>query len=167
MIAARVERVDERPGGVAQAPEPRPPIRRAFRLRLRLAPRARLTGLAACVLFLAWQCVAQQAAIVDLSYRVDRLRAEQHAVEQQILRLSVEKARLASLARVERVARQELGMVEPGQVRVVRLSPAGPEGTRAPVMARIPPEERPWWERVLARLLPAGRAAQALGEERP
>lgn len=163
MVAAPVERISANPARVEPAPGPSRRTRKAPRLR----PGARLAWLGVCVLLLAWQCLAQQAAIVELSFQLTRLQAEQEALNQQVLRLTLEKARLASLARVEQVARTQLGMVEPGQVRVVHVTPVGPGSSPALALAQTAPQEGRWWERALARILPGRGVAEALSGQRP
>jgi cell division protein FtsL len=59
---------------------------------------------------------------VRLSYRIDGLRTVRAGMEETQSQLSVELATLKSLARIEGMARTELGMVVPArdQVRVAR-----------------------------------------------
>ncbi|HEY8531737.1 MAG TPA: cell division protein FtsL [Limnochorda sp.] len=155
MVAAPLEQFDVRP----ERPDQQP--RQGRRRALRLKPRARLAWIGVCVVLLAWQCIAQQAALFERSLEVARLEAELAELEEEILRLTVEKARLSSLARVEQVARTKLGMVEPGQVHVVHVPPAGSEGMALAALTQAEPRSQPWWERALALLMPGSGVVQA------
>lgn len=157
MVAAPLEQTFARPERSDQHLQPRQDHRRARRVR----PYARLAWLGVCVVLLAWQCLAQQAAVVELSYQVARLQAEAAELEEQILRLTVEKARLGSLARIEQVARTQLGMVEPEQIHLVHVPAAGIENPPPTLLAQAEVEPQAWWERALARLLPGSGVVQA------
>jgi cell division protein FtsB len=87
---------------------------------------------------------------------VRRLAAEHRDLEERIARLRELRDRLRTDAEVERIAREELGMVRPGEVPFVVVSPptdappgtAGspPETPREPGRAgREPPWLERWW----------------------
>ena len=82
---------------------------------------------------------------VRLSYRLDGLRAARVELEENKNRLRVELATLKSLARIEGVARGELGMVVPGrdQVRLAREFVPGGTGlaSGAPLTASTLPTD--------------------------
>lgn len=84
------------------------------------------------------------------------LRAEQRALEQRIDELTAERIRLRSDAEVERLAREQLGMVRPGEVPFVIATPKPkadvPAVDPGGLVPAAPPEgpsalER-WWEAV-------------------
>lgn len=162
MVAAPLEQVYVRP----EHPDQEQP-RQGRRKALRLKPRARLAWLGLCVVLLAWHCIAQQAALLERSLQVARLEAELAELEEEILRLTVEKARLSSLARVEQVARTKLGMVEPGQVHVVQVPPVGSEGMVLAALVQAETMPQSWWERALARLMPGSGVVQAADPRQP
>ena len=56
---------------------------------------------------------------VKIAYEVNDLRAEQERLFTEERRLSLEKARLESLARIERWARRQNGMIQPEEGAVV------------------------------------------------
>lgn len=64
---------------------------------------------------------------VKIAYEVNDLRAEQDRLLTEERRLSLEKARLESLARVERWARRQNGMIQPGEGAVVVVPSPEPD----------------------------------------
>lgn len=64
-------------------------------------------------------CLQQQ----ELCREVDKLTGEQEQLQLERQRLEQEKEYFSSDAYVEQVARQELGLVRPGEVVVVRAKP--------------------------------------------
>jgi cell division protein FtsL len=85
-----------------------------------------------------------------LGYQIERLQKQKESLVEKQRQLEMERARVSALARVEEVARRELGLVTPGRDQVVwvkdgppgaaprlesRPRPAGPEvqGPPAPV----------------------------------
>ncbi|MBO2518764.1 MULTISPECIES: septum formation initiator family protein [Limnochorda] len=157
MVAAPLEQTFLLPEEPGQQPKPSPKQRPARRLK----PYARVVWLGICTVLLAWQCLAQQAAVLERSYEVARLQAELADLEEQILRLTVEKARLASLARVEQVARTQLGMVHPEEVHVVRVPSGGSATSSLPLPAQADGEPQGWWQRVLAWFRPESAIVRA------
>ncbi len=65
--------------------------------------------------------VGQYSSLVIYNYRLSGVRAEVAAMQEITRELEFEAARFGSISRIEHIAREELGMVEPGvdQVRVV------------------------------------------------
>lgn len=74
--------------------------------------------------------VAQYSSLVILNNRLGGARTELAAVNKDIRMLEMEVAGLGSIGRIERIARDELGLVEPeiGQIRV--LNAGGLEADR-------------------------------------
>jgi cell division protein FtsL len=104
--------------------------------------RAMLAGAAAAgvLVTLVLGLVGLRMQQVRLSYRLDALRSARTQAEETNRRLSVERASLQSLARIEVEARTRFGMVPPTQqqVQLARefvpagsVSPTGPERTAA------------------------------------
>ena len=65
------------------------------------------------------------------------------ALREENARLGAEVAALASDAEVERLAREQFGLVRPGETAYVVLAPEGPEPEPEPTLDR--PGEQPWW----------------------
>lgn len=68
-----------------------------------------------------------QHRIVELGYQLEKLESRKAEVRRLHRMLSLEAASLSSLARIERIAITQLGMVfpQPGQVQVIRHRPRG------------------------------------------
>jgi len=82
--------------------------------------RAMLAGIAVAgvLVTLVLGLVGLRMQQVRLSYRLDSLRTAKAGAEETNRRLSVEKASLQSLARIEGEARGRLGMIAPTQAQV-------------------------------------------------
>ncbi len=91
----------------------RPYPRRRKKIRLLL------TGLVCLLLCLG--VTAQYSRIVSLNYELGAREARIKQLREEYRELETEAARLASLSRIEEVARAELGMREPeqGQLKVL------------------------------------------------
>ncbi len=65
--------------------------------------------------------VAQYSSLVVLNYRMSNARTELSALKEENRSLELEAARLGSISRIEKVAREELGLVDPevGQLKVI------------------------------------------------
>lgn len=101
-----------------------------------------LTLVAATLLYL-WQHVV----MVDLGYRVERARATLAQLQHREGELLVEAASLSSLDRIERIARERLGMTAPAPDQMVRVvEGAGPAPATAAPGVRLAgpaPGDRP------------------------
>lgn len=60
-----------------------------------------------------------RATVTELS----KLRAEKERLEMEWAQLQLEEATLADHARIERLAREQLGMIEPRDYAVVKVKP--------------------------------------------
>ena len=80
-----------------------------------------LVGLALCLSF-AIGMVALPATTAQLGYEIVSLQQELTRLERDAARLKLEVSRLESLERIEEVARVQLGMAEPEQVRSVMVA---------------------------------------------
>ncbi|MDH5525933.1 MAG: cell division protein FtsL [Nitrospirota bacterium] len=68
----------------------------------------------------------QHMVMVDLGYRVEKARTELAELQHRHSELQLESASLSELARIERIARDELGMVAPEPLQLVRVVFAAP-----------------------------------------
>lgn len=66
--------------------------------------------------------VAQYSSMVIMNYRLSNVRAELSAVQESSQVLELQVAELSSIGRIEQIARDELGMVDPeiGQLRIIK-----------------------------------------------
>ncbi len=67
------------------------------------------------------------------------------ALREENARMEVEVAVLASDVEVERLAREQFGLVRPGEVAFVVVTPEGPEPEPEPEPTLDRPGEQPWW----------------------
>ncbi len=88
-------------------------------------------AIAAPLLVYVWQRVE----FIRLSYRVEQLQKEKQDLVEINKRMAVERSLLMSPNRIERVARQQLGLVDPQPEDVRRVAVAGgvPEEQPGPV----------------------------------
>ncbi|MBI5137544.1 MAG: septum formation initiator family protein [Nitrospirae bacterium] len=88
------------------------------------------TLLVAATLLYLWQ----HMVMVDTGYRIENARKELARLSHQRAELLMEVASLSSLPRIERMAREQLGMVRPAQEQLVRVlsTPAVPVPGSAP-----------------------------------
>jgi len=102
--------------------------RESDRRRLRAMARALLSASVLVTLILGGLALRVQE--IRLSYRLDQLRSTRAEFEEARSRLRVEVATLTSLARIEGMARGELGMVAPtrDQVQLAREFVTGGSG---------------------------------------
>lgn len=85
--------------------------------------------------------------IVDTQRQVAAARAELAALESENAELSADVSALQTDQEIEKLAREKLGYVRPGETAYVVLDPPGAEETE-PVVAPAPPEDRTWVETV-------------------
>ncbi|NLA27125.1 MAG: cell division protein FtsL [Firmicutes bacterium] len=93
------------------------PVKERSRLGVKKLIFLLLTG---CFL-LALIIIAQYSSMVTLQYRLGGVEKRMDTLQEEFRQLEQEAARLSSLARIETIARSELGMQEPenGQIRVL------------------------------------------------
>lgn len=63
--------------------------------------------------------VWHQAALISLGYQTTRLEEKISHLEEEIRGLEIQKASLLSLEKVERIAREKLGLSEPKKNQIV------------------------------------------------
>ncbi len=85
--------------------------------------------------------------IVETQRQVADARAELASLEAENAELSADVAALGTDAEIEKLAREKLGYVRPGETAYVVLDPPGTEEI-APVVKATPPEDKTWVETV-------------------
>jgi cell division protein FtsL len=93
------------------------------RVLLHLLPAVMLAALFAAVGILH---VTSRVFVVDMGYRLSRAETEGHTLTRENDRLKLELATLKAPARLERLAREQLGMAMPAGSAVVSLQPELP-----------------------------------------
>ncbi len=66
--------------------------------------------------------VGQYSSLVILNYRLNSTRAEMAVIKESSRSLELEAARLSSAGRIDKIAREKLGMVEPEVGQLIVLS---------------------------------------------
>jgi len=80
-------------------------------------------GTTLVVIFILSFYLWQIAETVSLGYEANNAENEKKAMEKEVLRLQAEKASLLSLERVERTARNELGLADPRDDQIIYEDP--------------------------------------------
>ena len=104
------------------SPNSRNPVSVA-RVLLHLLPAVMLAALFAAVGILH---VTSRVFVVDMGYRLSKAQAEANNLTRENDRLKLELATLKAPARLERLAREQLGMMMPPGSAVVSLQPEVP-----------------------------------------
>lgn len=73
--------------------------------------------------------VAQYSSLVILNYRISNIRSEMMALSEVTRELELEAAQLSTASRIEQIAREELGMIEPQISQMIVLSARQGEGS--------------------------------------
>ena len=94
--------------------------------------------LVSVLLLQAWESVQLR----QMGYRIESLRTDTDAVQQENHLLLVERAALSSPQRIDSIARTTLGMTLPSQEQVIMLDSTHLLGDQ-PVMAQVRPGEKP------------------------
>ncbi|WP_224245328.1 cell division protein FtsL [Hyalangium gracile] len=97
------------------------------RVLLHLLPAVLLAALFAAVGILH---VTSRVLVVDMGYRLSKAEAESRGLTRENDRLKLELATLRAPARLERLAREQLGMMMPPGSAVVALQPELPSARR-------------------------------------
>lgn len=147
---------------MASISRPLPGIARFPIVGPRLRFRAVAAG-AAAILVLAslWQ-VLQTSDATTTGFTIQRLERQRDALQAEVHGLEAEVAALSSLDRIDREARERLGLVPPARTMYLDLDRPVPDRqgipTRyqpAPVDEAAPgPPRESWWRGVLRALLP-------------
>jgi cell division protein FtsL len=115
------------------------------RVLMHLLPAVLLFALFAAVGILH---VTSRVLVVDMGYRLSKAQSEGNTLTRENDRLKLELATLRAPARLERLAREQLGMVMPSGSAVVSLPPElpgargqGKSGVRKPAGLRVAERE--------------------------
>lgn len=87
------------------------------------------------------QLISQQHQIERSQEQLTALTNENNALEEDITMLGTD-------AEIERLAREQYGLVRPGEVAYVVVTPEEPPVIEAPSDPVVRSDQRPWWERV-------------------
>ncbi|MFY2560836.1 cell division protein FtsL [Corallococcus terminator] len=87
--------------------------------------------------------VTSRVMVVDMGYRLSRAEAESRSLTRENDRLKLELATLKAPGRLERVAREQLGMTMPAGSAVVSLSAEKPSRGSASASAPSPSQDKP------------------------
>ena len=87
------------------------------------------------------QLISQQHQIERSQEQLTALTDENNALEEDITMLGTD-------AEIERLAREQYGLVRPGEVAYVVVTPEEPSVIEAPSDPVVRSDQRPWWERV-------------------
>lgn len=92
--------------------------------------------------------VVPYGQIVDSQRQVDSARAELNALEAENTDLLADVEALQTDAEIERLAREKLGYVRPGETAYVVLDPPGSEEEAAPPEPAPEPVEKTWVDEI-------------------
>lgn len=92
--------------------------------------------------------VVPYGQIVDSQRQVESARAELNALEAENTELLADVEALQTDAEIERLAREKLGYVRPGETAYVVLDPPGSEEEVAPSEPSPAPVEKTWVDKV-------------------
>lgn len=95
--------------------------------RVRRLKKAKLITIALTCFILGLVVIAQYSSLVILNYRLSSVRSDLARSEESARALELEAAQLGAVSRIDQLAREELGMVEPegDQVQVINISQRG------------------------------------------
>jgi cell division protein FtsL len=79
----------------------------------------RLIGIGLLCSVMAFTLIPRITTVVELSQRQQSLLAQKAALEQEQQRLQIELEKADSPENIERLAREQLGMVKPGEQRLI------------------------------------------------
>ena len=101
--------------------------------------------------------VVQSSGFAHAGQSMQRLEAERADTAARVHRLEAEVAALSSLDRIERAARDQLGMVPARTTLHIQVSVPAPDGPLLPrpVIQPLPPASAngdPWWQRLVNAL---------------
>ncbi|MDP8978304.1 MAG: septum formation initiator family protein [Actinomycetota bacterium] len=124
---------------------------RLSRLPARVADSDRIyaVALAVVVLVVAVMMLAPVRTLVEAERHVADLEQSQQRLRAQVARLEERRDALRDLRELELIAREELGMVKPGEVAFVVVSPNSEAREAREDDGRWRPRPRPWYRRLL------------------
>ena len=83
--------------------------------------------------------------LIDQRGAVEESREQLAALEDENRKLEEDITALGTDAEIERVARDQYGLVRPGETGYVIVSPPGAEAADAAEVAPVEEAHRPWW----------------------
>lgn len=110
-----------------------------------IAKRQRPGALMPLIIMLSLACVASAVAVVEVEYQnrmavaqLNHLRNQADHLKMEQAQLELEQATLDRRGRVERLARQQFQMIEPGHYVIVPQDPSG-RGLQVPATTSVSP----------------------------
>lgn len=86
--------------------------------------------------------------IIDSNRQVDETRAQLAALEQENAALQADVDALQTDAEIEKLAREKLGYVRPGETAYVVLDPPGSDDTEPAASSPQPADDKTWVDRL-------------------
>lgn len=86
--------------------------------------------------------------LISQQHQIERSQAQLTALTDENDALAEDIAMLGTDAEIERLAREQYGLVRPGEVAYVVVTPDEPLAVEAPSSPVVRSDQRPWWERV-------------------
>jgi cell division protein FtsL len=99
-------------------------VRKKYQKKEILLAAACLLLAVATLTFYIWH----QAALISLGYQIGKLESDILRLEEDIKKLETNKASLLSLDRVDKIARDELNLVEPKEEQIIYEDFQVPDG---------------------------------------
>lgn len=120
VVAAKRQEVYEE---VKQTPTIAPrPARQVKQKRLRVHPMILLFMVVIVVAGLTALGISQKIRAIELEYQLQALKAELHEVQREGQQLQLKVEQLQSLAKIDTLARERLGMIDPQGAHVLALA---------------------------------------------
>lgn len=86
--------------------------------------------------------------LISQQHQIERSQAQLTALTDENEALAEDIAMLGTDAEIERLAREQYGLVRPGEVAYVVVTPDEPLVIEAPSDPVVRSDQRPWWDRV-------------------
>ena len=86
--------------------------------------------------------------LISQQHQIERSQAQLTALTDENDALAEDIAMLGTDAEIERLAREQYGLVRPGEVAYVVVTPDEPLVIEAPSDPVVRSDQRPWWDRV-------------------
>ena len=86
--------------------------------------------------------------LISQQHQIERSQAQLTALTDENGALAEDIAMLGTDAEIERLAREQYGLVRPGEVAYVVVTPDEPLVIEAPSDPVVRSDQRPWWDRV-------------------
>jgi len=123
--ARKISKANQPVKPIQPAREHVPGAQQARRLK-----KIKLLAIALGCFVLGLALIAQYSSLVILNYQLSAARSELAETRASVQALELEAARLGSISRIDEIAREELGMVEPEKDQLRIISSSQREGYR-------------------------------------